>query len=77
MPSLVGLIIVAILTSYRNRAAEHLTVAVDQETLRGVKLKTIWDKEYLAFRGIPYAKPPIDKLRFRVSYIPCNRFLYT
>ncbi|XP_077292832.1 venom carboxylesterase-6-like [Arctopsyche grandis] len=33
--------------------------------LKGVKVKTINNKEYFSFKGIPYAEPPIGKLRFK------------
>lgn len=36
--------------------------------IRGQKLYTLFkNKEYLSFKGIPYAEPPIDRLRFKVN----------
>jgi hypothetical protein len=49
-------------------STELPTVTVQQGTLQGTNFKTVWGKEYLAFLGIPYAKPPVGDLRFRVSY---------
>lgn len=45
--------------------------------LKGVKLKTINNKEYFSFKGIPYAEPPIGKLRFKVcKYIHIIKLKY-
>jgi hypothetical protein len=59
------------LTVTVEQGAERPTVTVEQGTLQGVKLSTVWSKEYFAFRGIRYARPPVGKLRFQASW-----FLY-
>lgn len=41
-------------------------VQIEQGKLRGVVCENNEGK-YLAFKGIPYAKPPIGRLRFKVS----------
>lgn len=41
-------------------------VQIEQGELRGVVCKNNEGK-YIAFKGIPYAKPPVGKLRFKVS----------
>lgn len=44
-------------------------VHVNQGTLKGKVCTTINNYQFLAFKGIPYAKPPIGELRFAVSHI--------
>ncbi|XP_075974998.1 juvenile hormone esterase-like [Anticarsia gemmatalis] len=46
-------------------------VKVQQGWLRGEKLDTVTgDGQYYSFKGIPYAQPPLGKLRFRAPQPP-------
>lgn len=40
--------------------------------IRGLVQESITGDKYLAFKGIPYAKPPVGQLRFEVS-IRCEK----
>lgn len=42
-------------------------VKIVEGQLRGIIEKSIYGKSYAAFKGIPYAKPPIGELRFQVN----------
>jgi len=43
-----------------------MTVILDQGTIIGLQYKTrLSDKPYFSFLGVPYAKPPINDLRFK------------
>lgn len=44
-------------------------VKIDQGLLRGSTLKARNGRDFKAFQGIPYAKPPIKELRFEVRRI--------
>lgn len=44
---------------------EDVLVETDQGSLRGKRMKSRGGREYLAFIGIPYAKPPVGELRFQ------------
>ena len=47
-------------------------VEVSEGWLEGEKLKVVTDDVYYySFKGIPYAEPPVGKLRFKV----CTKFL--
>ena len=35
--------------------------------LKGIVQKNVLSGSYFAFKGIPYAEPPVGKLRFQVS----------
>lgn len=52
-----------------NELQEFETVLTFSGRVRGRLHRTFFDnKPYYAFRGIPYAKPPIRELRFKVSF---------
>ena len=42
-------------------------VEIKQGKLQGVIRNNIDGGQYYSFRGIPYAEPPVGKLRFKVS----------
>jgi len=44
-----------------------ILVETNKGSVKGSKMKTRKGKKIFAFRGIPYAKPPVGKLRFRRS----------
>jgi carboxylesterase type B len=48
--------------------SERVIASVQQGDLRGQKVITKSGLHYYSFQGIPYAKPPVGNLRFKVSY---------
>lgn len=49
---------------------DPLIVRTHTGLVKGVKKITLLDNvKYLAFLGIPYAQPPVGKLRFKVCYL--------
>lgn len=38
-------------------------------SIRGIPKLSILHTEYISFQKIPYAQPPIGKLRFRVRFL--------
>lgn len=57
---------------------ETIVVITDNGVVRGKKVKTLYDeKPYYAFKGIPYGKPPIGELRFKVyCHIICRKNVF-
>ena len=49
-------------------------VTVQQGKLEGAQLKSSLGLSYLAFRGIPFAVPPVGDLRFKVCFRYSNIF---
>lgn len=52
---------------------EKLTVEVEEGSLKGTTRTDINGRTIYGFQGIPYAKPPVGELRFKVS---TSIFLY-
>lgn len=45
---------------------EYVTIETEQGTLQGVVQVARNGDNYHAYRGIPYAQPPVDELRWKV-----------
>ncbi|XP_029165265.1 esterase B1-like [Nylanderia fulva] len=44
---------------------DRVEVSISNGKLSGIVQKSVYDSRFVAFRGIPYAKPPIGELRFK------------
>lgn len=44
-----------------------VNVHVNEGKLIGIITENVYGDKYMAFRGVPYAKPPIGELRFKVN----------
>lgn len=54
---------------YRQYASEVITVTTNSGPVKGYRTPSSCDQfRYLNFLGIPYAKPPIGELRFKVRF---------
>ena len=47
--------------------AEDITVTTVRGKLRGERVDYDHGQYYYAFKGVPYAKPPVKDLRFKVG----------
>lgn len=56
---------------YRQYFGEVATVETKSGSVKGHKIASSFDYSYFNFHGIPYAKPPIGDLRFKVRYTIC------
>ena len=46
-----------------------LVVQVKEGKIKGSLVENVEGGEYIAFRGIPYAEPPVGELRFKVKFL--------
>lgn len=53
------------------------SVTVAQGKLAGSWMKTRGGRTVAAFRGVPYAAPPIGELRFKVAIVFCHDYILT
>lgn len=51
---------------YRQYLSEVVTVVTKSGPVKGYKMPSSFEYEYVNFFGIPYAKPPVGDLRFKV-----------
>jgi hypothetical protein len=47
--------------------SEDVTVMLDKGKLKGERMDYDFGQYYYAFKGVPYAKPPVKELRFKVG----------
>lgn len=50
-------------------SSEFSVVNIENGPIRGLKTKNIFGSDYYSFRGIPYMKAPVGKLRFREAEV--------
>lgn len=55
--------------AYRYYHRDDLMVKTKSGPVEGFKIKSAFDYDYMNFHGIPYAKPPIGELRFKVRLV--------
>jgi hypothetical protein len=67
-PILRALVLLFVVAERLNAQSEDadVTVTLEQGSLKGLRIESVRDRELLAFLGIPYAKPPVGDLRFKV-----------
>jgi Carboxylesterase family len=66
LPLVLRVAIVGLLAVTQVGAAVQVTV--EQGVLLGTKAKTHDGNAFYAFKGVPFAAPPVEKLRFKVCF---------
>lgn len=55
---------------------EAPTVEISEGGLRGLFCENLDGEKFCAFLGIPYAKPPVGDLRFKVRFLKISYKYY-
>lgn len=60
------LILALVACFYVSANEDELHVKIDKGIIKGTYRKSLKGRQFIAFSGIPYAKPPVGELRFQV-----------
>ena len=63
------LIVILSCLVFTSFACDSCIVETKNGKLRGITQKSIEGFEFHSFLGVPYAKPPMGRLRFKVSLV--------
>lgn len=67
---LLGVLLISVTITATSADDEHKIIETKNGQIRGLRKTTLLKKvPYDSFKGIPYAKPPIGDLRFKVNKI--------
>lgn len=70
------LVFAVIMKNRSNDSNDTKIIETKSGKIRGVRETTlIKNMDFYSFKGIPYAKPPIGELRFKVSFTKCRLLL--
>ena len=62
------LMVVLIVVAAKGNAAEVPLVDIENGRVSGIMEKSVKGREFYSFYGIPFAEPPVGKLRFKVRW---------
>ena len=53
---------------FNSKFLDPLVTITHLGQVRGSRMSSFNQREFIAFRGIPYAQPPVGELRFKVRF---------
>lgn len=59
-------------SNMNNTANSNATVQTNYGLIKGVLTLSLLNNVFYSFNGVPYAKPPLGDLRFKVHYVGIN-----